>query len=465
MFSEESAAAVKTIRTILSNVEDHGVVDIFKTYSSQDIAASLYAFYRLQRVARHYEAIHHHHHQEQQQQQHPYPKDLLHVLEDLSHYAVYATAAYGWKMDLAFHGKFHLGDEQALIRKTGIRKEDILASSFKAKAHMPVFFLVRDRERQTLVLCVRGTWSARDLLTDLCCTIDEYGGGTHQSSLNVTTSTNILQSSQKLAQSTNDGAFTCPKFSAHHGMLEAAMAVALEVQDVIKKELKDNPEYSLVLVGHSMGGGVAALIATLWQEEFPNTSAYLFGGPCVAPLYSLPTNNSRIINVISEGDPFRCLSLGHIADLSTAVAELCEEPELRRSILMRTDGSLEDLEEQDIQFCWEVMEDLRRHNMTNDKMYPPGRIFHVSKLLKDDDEAISDGEEFTRNNNTRTLRSNEIDIHEVPPQFFRDLVIGPRMFDISKHLPSLYETTLRKLIIEMEEQHKQQHSSQTTKEI
>ena len=132
MLSEESATAVKTIRTMLANMEDHGIVDVFSKYSSQDVAASLYAFYRLQRAAIRYETI--------QEMREPdcHPPDLMHVLEDLSHYAVYANAAYGWKMDLAFQGKLHMGDEQALLRKTGIEKGDIIKLSLKSKAHLPV---------------------------------------------------------------------------------------------------------------------------------------------------------------------------------------------------------------------------------------------------------------------------------------------------------------------------------------
>jgi hypothetical protein len=124
--------AVKMIRTILINMEDHGIVDLFARYSSQDIAASLYALYRLQRASKRYETV------QKLQEPYRYPEDLHQVLENLSHYVLYATAAYGWKMDLAFQRKLHLGDEQALLRKTGIQKEDIIKLSLRSRAHLPV---------------------------------------------------------------------------------------------------------------------------------------------------------------------------------------------------------------------------------------------------------------------------------------------------------------------------------------
>jgi len=159
LLGDETASALKTIRTILENMEDHGIVDIFEKYSAKDIAASFYALYRLQGASKQYQSLY--------IDKHQYPPDLEHILEDLSHYVVYASgtqklvslrrfdemwnsieprlahmpdlaAAYGWKMDLAFKGKLHLGDEQALIRKTNIEAEDIIKLSLKSKAHLPV---------------------------------------------------------------------------------------------------------------------------------------------------------------------------------------------------------------------------------------------------------------------------------------------------------------------------------------
>eukprot|EP00797_Seminavis_robusta_P006717 Sro1450_g273810.2 (654) ;mRNA; r:25097-27533 len=421
ILSKETATAVKTIRTILTNMEDHGVVDVFSKYSSQDVAAALYCLYRLQRATKRYETL------LDLQEPDRHPEDLLHVLEDLSHYVVYANAAYGWKMDLAFKRKLHLGDEQALMKKTGIQQEDILKLSLKSKAHVPAYFLVRDRRQKALVLGVRGTWSAADVLTDLCCTAEEYKGPSDDGSRG------------------DDGESTRQQYRAHHGMLEAAMAVAIDMEDMIEEELRANPDYSLVLVGHSMGAGVASLLATFWEEKFPNMKTYLFGGPCVAPLDCHPTNNPSIINVIREGDPFRCLSLGHVADVSAVVSLLCEEPDLRRDILARAEGRIDEMEYEDLKFCWETTEDLRENVMTNpNKMYPPGRIFHLKKQSKKDSDNFDDSD--TEDDNIRWAKSGDshnVLIHEVGPQFFSELLIRPRMFDISRHLPSLYEDMLR----------------------
>jgi len=435
LLSEESAKAVKAIRDILTSMEDHGIIDVFAKYPSQDVAASFYALYRLQHAACQYEQMLLDQDEVQQSSLNKEPKDLHHVLEDLSHYVVYATAAYGWKMDLAFKGKLHMGNEQALMRKTWISKDDIVHLSLKSKTHLPVFFLVRDRKRKALVLCVRGTWSVRDILTDLCCTSEEY-----ESPVSPAFLLSVLAWKARPPQ----------RYCAHHGMLEAAMTVAIEMEDVVQAELEAlGPDYSLVLVGHSMGGGVVSLLATLWEERFKNMKTYLFGGPCVAPIDSHPTNNTNIINVISEGDPFRCLSLGHIADISSAVAHFCENPDLRRLVLSRSDEHLDEMCMSDLKFCHKTMERLRHDVMTNpNKMFPPGRLLHVNRSLKSSQKPNNDNvgiDDFV-DKYVAVEETDNLVIHEVGPSFFRELMLSPRMLDLSRHLPSLYEDTLQNLM-------------------
>ena len=83
-------------------------------------------------------------------------------------------------------------------------------------------------------------------------------------------------------------------------------------------------------------------------------------------------------------------------------------------------------------------------------MYPPGRIFHVRKRPSDLDSGRTTQYEYDSDTEDEAdmdfVSPNEVFIHEVAPEFFRELVIGPRMLDISRHLPSLYEDTLQSLM-------------------
>jgi len=96
-------------------------------------------------------------------------------------------------------------------------------------------------------------------------------------------------------------------------MLESARGVANETRSIISSQLAENPSYKLVIVGHSLGGGTAAVLGTLWKNTFPSLKVYAYGCPCVGPLGSDPTSNDSIVSVVGDGDPFSCLSLGHLA--------------------------------------------------------------------------------------------------------------------------------------------------------
>ena len=250
------------------------------------------------------------------------------------------------------------------------------------------FYIARNRRWKTIVLSIRGTWSAHDLLTDLCCTSEEY-----------------------FAASRRHG--------AHNGMLAAARGVKTMAEEIIAKELKENPDYTLVLVGHSLGGSVAAILGQMWVTMFRGIKVYAYGPACVAPMGDM--NKNCIVSVILEGDPFSSLSLGHVADTTCAVAHLCETDDLRTTVLTITDGPIKDMDMEDLRWCHERMKEIRKQ-MTGEKLYPPGRLLFLSDPVD---------------------RKGSPEIWEVPATVFEELKIRPLMFDLSRHVPRVYQRRLR----------------------
>ena len=127
--SKESIKAARSIQRILESVEDHGVVDVFSKYPTQELLASTYALSRLQAVSQAYDR--------QQYYDGQIVKDEK-LLEALAYYAPYASAAYGWTLDLATAGNLHFGDLQALIKSTSIRSEDVVMFNTDSQANRPV---------------------------------------------------------------------------------------------------------------------------------------------------------------------------------------------------------------------------------------------------------------------------------------------------------------------------------------
>merc|ERR1711988_934263 len=85
---------------------------------------------------------------------------------------------------------------------------------------------------QWLVVAVRGTLSNSDFLTDVNAHVVPFLGGT-----------------------------------AHEGIAKAAYELFERVGQSVRETLAANPELRLVLCGHSMGAGVAALTASLCAQE------------------------------------------------------------------------------------------------------------------------------------------------------------------------------------------------------
>jgi hypothetical protein len=411
--SKESAAAIKKILTILANVEEHGVVDSFKKYPNQDVWASVYALSRLQRAAIYHDRLY--------EQSFPVFQDRK-LLEDLAHYVVYANVAYGWKMDLAFRRRFSGGDLKALLRRTGIPLEDVIAAEWESRIHRPGYFIVRDQSKQKIVLCVRGTWTPHDILTDMGCTAEDFDPPPRDLATASMFGDLVRSPTNYLWKTLGK------KSRAHHGMLEAARALFLDAKPILEKELESNPTFGLVLVGHSMGGGVAALLGTLLESTFPNLVVYVYGAPCVAPIDARPTGDANIISVINEGDPFCCLSLGHVADVSVGLSLICEDSELRTDILRHTEGRIDEMDRHDLEWCSKKLETLRGR-MNAEKLFPPGQILLLTKPSDDQED-------------TRLLPR----LIHVPADHFQDLAIGPRMFDLTRHVPSLYESSLQGIL-------------------
>jgi len=243
-------------------------------------------------------------------------------------------------------------------------------------------------------LSIRGTWSAHDILTDLCCTSEEY-------------------------------CVSSRRHSAHAGMLAAARSVKALAEETIRHELERNPNYSLLLVGHSLGGSVAAILGELWADTFRHLRVYCYGPACVAPLNDM--DRKRVISVVLEGDPFSSLSLGHVADVSKALATLCDDDELRTMVLTVTDGPLDMLDSEHIRWCNEKMEEIRTQ-MLGAKLYPPGRLLFLS--YRNDPKG----------------RKGIQQIREITPDVYGELKISARMFDLSRHVPRVYHRRLKNVI-------------------
>ena len=336
------------------------------------------------------------------------------LLEMIAHYAKFAVSAYGWKGRLALGGRFHRGNVRALEARTGVSRRDIIDANWKGRTHRPAYFIVRDVERKTIVLSVRGTWSPRDVLTDLCAVAQKYE--IYQG--------NVLET--KKGSKTKKGGRK--QNFAHQGMVQSAREIAQMTNATIQAEMAQHSDYRLVIVGHSLGGGIASVLGSMWRETFPNMTVIAYGCPCVGPIGTEPTSNEHIISIVAEGDPFSCLSIGHLADLSTALSRLCDNTPMRDDILKRK-GAIQRMSDDDLKWSTDALDWLKREYMRSDKLYPPGQIM----LLKGSSLSILAGS------------GKDITLKQTTAERFRFLKVHARMLDLSRHIPTRYESALEKI--------------------
>jgi hypothetical protein len=162
------------------------------------------------------------------------------------------------------------------LRRTGVAPGDVLQANLRNRVGQEVFFVAVDRASRRVVVAVRGTMSLQDLLTDLdteVAPLDAHG---------------------------------LPGHYTHRGILRSALFVRRELQAVgaLQGFMRANPDFALWFVGHSLGAGIAVLLALLMRAEFPEARAVAFGCPLLLDeaLAAAPDTVRRVTVVVHNTD-------------------------------------------------------------------------------------------------------------------------------------------------------------------
>lgn len=167
-----------------------------------------------------------------------------------------------------------------------------------------------------------------------------------------------------------EGADPLGEYYVHKGMYRSAVALTdrkSTVHGTLVDALTKYPSYGLVITGHSLGGGVAALLAILLatpsatfmrdrpadHQDHSDISTpfvtslasglppgrpihcYAYGPPAVASLDLAKYAQGLISSVVHGTDIVPCLSLGCLRDLRNVAVTLSEEGHLAEEIVAR----------------------------------------------------------------------------------------------------------------------------------
>ena len=147
--------------------------------------------------------------------------------------------------------------EAALLCAAGARSCDLLYASFRNGVGQCPYALLKEPARRTLVLCIRGTLSLEDLVIDAAA------------------EPSALDAAGERCGFDGAGRF------AHSGILQAAewIVADLERHGVLNAFLQRNPHYRLKVVGHSLGGGSAALVGLMLRGRHPEVRVLSYSPP------------------------------------------------------------------------------------------------------------------------------------------------------------------------------------------
>ncbi|GIQ81427.1 hypothetical protein KIPB_002383 [Kipferlia bialata] len=106
------------------------------------------------------------------------------------------------------------------------------------------------------------------------------------------------------------------EWQAHWGMLASASMLYYDLLPYLGALLEAYPGYNLVCVGHSLGSGVASLLALLLREVYPSTTCYGVGTPCIASYALCREMASFCTNCVFQYDMFSRLSVHNTIGLA-----------------------------------------------------------------------------------------------------------------------------------------------------
>lgn len=204
------------------------------------------------------------------------------------HFMHYALSAYGWPMFLMTHSKTGMCqlctkvrcccfsccrsnkettdiiddnccycNYAAMKRMLKVTEAEVIYTTFHVDVGETPFFVAVDYTKEKIVVSIRGTLSMKDVLTDL----------------------NAEGEVLPLEPRRDD-------WVGHKGMVQAAVYIRnkLEDENLLHRAQQHNLErktdqFGLVIVGHSLGAGTAAILSIILKPQFPSLLCYSYSPP------------------------------------------------------------------------------------------------------------------------------------------------------------------------------------------
>eukprot|EP01065_Artemidia_motanka_P032501 TRINITY_DN39502_c0_g1_i1.p1 TRINITY_DN39502_c0_g1~~TRINITY_DN39502_c0_g1_i1.p1 ORF type:complete len:567 (+),score=147.58 TRINITY_DN39502_c0_g1_i1:59-1759(+) len=269
-------------------------------------------------------------------------------------------------------------DDNAAARCCGIPSTDVVHAVYKGGVYQPGYVVYIDRARGVVVVAMRGSITMQDAVTDFVC-------------------------------EAADCPDMCDDGYAHAGILHSARRMGPRILPIVRSLLAGQcTGYGLVICGHSLGAGVAALVCKMWKRKESGLServrdglrCYSYGAPqAVSPALSKELSD-YVTSVTLANDVIARFSLYSMERAQRAVLKL-----------WAGGGDGED---------WDS---LARAGGSEKQLLPPGRVVWLAHKPAADDP-----------------QPKIVEVSD-PLEFFKDLPASGAMFNV--HVPHTLHETLQ----------------------
>nr|CAD1827249.1 unnamed protein product [Ananas comosus var. bracteatus] len=193
------------------------------------------------------------------------------------------------------------------LEATGYSVEDVLLQEPKAGILKPAFTILTDKSTKCILLLIRGTHSIRDTLTAATGAVVPF----HHTVVN------------------EGGVSDVVLGYAHYGMVAAARWTAKLATPCLMKALHEYPDYRIQIVGHSLGGGTAAL----FNLHFAGAKGVCRNYMSACMTWELAESGMHFItSVINDADLVPTFSAASVDDLRSEVMASAWLNDLRNQI-------------------------------------------------------------------------------------------------------------------------------------
>jgi Lipase (class 3) len=211
-----------------------------------------------------------------------------HIVRNMARFVRFASASYGASFMRVMgittasgsptpRNMEHHSEHHSFSHHTQLPASTILLSSFvdpqggtnsmgQTNTGVPmVHFVSLDHDSRAVVLTCRGTLGFEDILTDMTCDYDDL----------------VLRGKT---------------YKVHKGIHASALRLLLgngsRVLATLATALEEFPEYGLVMCGHSLGGGVTALLAIMISEPGDKNSSFVTAASYQHPQHLIGTESN-----------------------------------------------------------------------------------------------------------------------------------------------------------------------------